>query len=778
MTESVERNSKAPGARCWECPFINAPFVPTQNPQPTVKLAVIGEAPGHYEAAGGIPFTGPSGRLLNQVMDHYGYSRNDIMVTNVCLCRPQNNDDPPKAAIEACAPRLRLEIAQSGVEKILAVGGTAASTLIDPKKKISKLRIGPPKPYIDNPEIDVVATWHPAFCLRSPDHFPSLVSDAAKLRGTVREQFTFPTYKVFDSIESSLMAIERLWDIAGPLVIDIETGFDKDETFDHPDHYELLCIGISYSIGRVAIFGTNALKDQIVIEKLGELLKSKKIVGHNIKSDIAGLDPVFGRIEAIGDTMLQNYTQDERPGQHALEKLGIERLGAPPWKSSFKELIPRGGSYADAPRSKLYEYNSIDVDVTRRLYELNLSEMDERQHREHAFLMRAANAIVNLERAGITLDREYNDELSLLFTDELNKLEIEISNLINRDLNPRSPMQIKDYFKTKKLDIPTTEADYLESLKEKIHDDEVRSFIDLLLLHRRRTKLYGTYVKGFRKRLYKNKIYTTYTLHGTTSGRLASKNPNMQNIVRDKRIKHQFTVEDPRNILIQIDYKQAEGRVITALAQDEYLASIFNDPTRDLFNELCTSIHGVDKWNVFSSEKKKEERVKIKSVFYGLAYGRGAAAIGVELGISLNEAQKLLHDFKSLIPATVHWQTSVKELVLSGKDLVTSFGRKRSFWLITDQNRSDVLNEALSYLPQSTASDICLTALIELQQRLKGLATTRLTVHDALIFECKESDLEETISIAKHEMVKAGEIFTDFVRFEVDASWGKRWSDL
>ena len=169
---------------------------------------------------------------------------------------------------------------------------------------------------------------------------------------------------------------------------------------------------------------------------------------------------------------------------------------------------------------------------------------------------------------------------------------------------------------------------------------------------------------------------------------------------------------------------------------------------------------------------------EIKSVFYGLAYGRGAAAIGVELGITHEEAKELLANFKDLIPATVSWQASIKHQVLSGQDLITPFGRKRSFWLITEQNKSDVINEALSFYPQSIASDICLSALIELQPRLRGLATTRLTIHDAIIVECAKVDAERVIEIASEEMVKAGKAFTEYVPFVVDVSTGSRWSEL
>lgn len=765
---------KHPLANCENCVFKDAPFVPTQNLHPRAKIAVIGEAPGAYEAGRGIPFTGPSGKLLNQVLSHHGYARADVMVTNICLCRPHNNDDPPKSAIECCRPRLESELATSGVGKILAVGGTAASQLIDPTKKISSLRIGPPKPYIKNPEVEVVATWHPAYCLRAPDAFPSFVQDTGKLRGNkyTTGKWLPAQYKVFDDSETVLQVIERLWTVDGPLVIDIETGIDKDDQSEHADQHDLLCIGISYAVGRVVVIGTNALKDLWVQRQLGDLLRAKKVVGHNIKSDLAGLYPLMGRIEAAGDTMLQSYCMDERPGLHGLEKLGIEVLGTPAWKSKFKSLLPRGSkNYADAPRVALYEYNAEDVHVTRTLWDLQNLRMNEREHTQHAFLVRASNAIVNLEMAGIGFDLEYSKKLQRELEEDLYKLEVEISNTTGRDLNPRSPVQIMRWFGEQGVSIPSTQVEVLEAVQGNTTNQKVKTFIEQLLKHRRGTKLNGTYVKGYQKRIYGGKVYTTYNLHGTTSGRLASRNPNLQNVVRDKRIKHQFTVLHPDNVLIQLDYKQAEGRVITTLAEDEYLASIFRDPDRDIFNELTDQIYGVGKWT-------KEERVKIKSVFYGLSYGRGAASIAQEVGIGFEEARKLVADFKALIPATVSWQTSVTNAVLSGEDLVTKFGRKRSFWLITDSNRTEVLNEALSFLPQSTASDICLTALINLQPKIQGLAVNRLTIHDALILECTKSDSERVIDIARTEMINAGKAFTDFVPFAVDVSIGKRWSEL
>lgn len=772
-----ELRSKAPLARCWECPFQHAPFVPTQNPHPKSGLAVVGEAPGAFEAGRGIPFTGPSGKLLDQVLAHHGYDRKDVMVTNICLCRPANNDDPTKAAIAACKPRLDAELAESAVESILAVGGSAASALIDPKKKISSLRIGPPKPYIENSNVQVVASWHPAYCLRSPDAFPSFVNDVAKIRGNVNGNWIEPEFRTFESADLILRAIERLEELTGHIVIDIECGVEKDFSFAHPDQYDLLCLGISYAPGKAVVFGGSGLKSKEVQIRLGNYLRSRRLIAHNGKFDLAGLFPVVGELTLFADTMLMSYALDERPGQHGLKKLAIELLGTPDWEAIIKQFIPRGKDYSHIPKSILYKYNAYDVVATWYLYELFLLRMGDRETKQHDFLVQASNVLMHLERAGISFDENYSIKLGGEFEAELLLLEDEISQIAGRNINPRSPMQITRWFADNNIRLQSTEKDVLEAIVARPSVPEnIREFVVQLLFHRRRTKLNGTYVKGFQKRLHNGKVYTTYTLHGTTSGRLASKNPNLQNIVRDKRIKNQFTVEHYGNILVQLDYKQAEGRVITTLAQDDYLASIFNDQTRDIFDELCNDIYGVGNW-------VKENRVSMKSIFYGNAYGRGVEAIALELqqqgsSISVSETRLLMSEFNRRIEKVVKWQESVKRAVLNGEDLRTPFGRKRSFWLITEQNRTNVINEALSFLPQSIASDICLTALIAMQPKLRGLAIPRLTIHDAVILECKETDLETVVGICKEEMVKAGRNFTEYVPFAVDVSTGKRWSEL
>lgn len=769
---------KHPLANCEICPiYKDSGFVPTLNLKPSAGIVVCGEAPGAHEERKGIPFTGPSGELLNQILQHHGFRRDEIMITNACLCRPNNNnDDPPKAALEACAPRLQQEIAESGATTIVAVGKVATFALTTERGSMRKIRVGPPKPYKYDPSIQVIPTWHPAYSLRAPDSFPDLVFDFGKIRGGQQHDWAEPDYRVVDDPISAIRTLEAIRTRFDRIVIDIETGVEKDNSFDHPSEYDLLCVGIAFAKGKAVVVGEAALQHHDVRVELRRLLSSTKLIAHNGKFDLAGLRNVCGRLTLWFDTMLASNCLDERPGHHGLKQLSIERLGAPDYEANIRDYVPRGGNYANIPREILYRYNAYDVVCTWDLYELFSGEMSDADWQKHDFIVQAANALIELELNGIHFDLSYNDELSAEYLEILNNLELRMKELVGYEVNPRSPIQILKYYATQALTLPKTDADLLKSLLEVI-DGEALEFTKLLLEHRRKAKLYGTYVKGLAKRVTADgKVYTTYTLHGTTSGRLASRQPNLQNVVREKTIRNQFVVSHPDHRFIQLDFKQAEGRVITTLAQDEYLRSIFADPDRDLFSELCNDIFGAGLWN-------KEHRVSMKSIFYGNAYGRGAKSIAQELqlqGSNITDAEtaQLMREFNQLIPDVMKWQAAIKHEVLAGNDLTTPFGRRRSFWLITEKNKADVLNEALSYKPQSIASDICLRALIRLTPMLRDLATPRLTIHDAIVVETHKNQVEEVIDLMSREMLKSAEEFTTYVPFAVDSTIGVSWGDL
>jgi len=788
------------GANCSTCSLRDAVYVPSSYPQGPQedtsgqRIAIVGEAPGVSEAAYGKPFTGPSGQLLNKVLGHHGIDRRKVLLTNVCLCRPENNATPPRDAIAACSGRLAREILDFGATDVLALGGTAGTLLAAGSGTITTLRVGPPKRasrILDDGSgsvdaIRVIPTWHPAYCLRSADAFPALVRDVGKLKDLTTTAWVEPKWRSFEDPEQALEVLSRLEKLDTPLVVDIETGIDKDESFDHPNNYELLCVGIAYAKGYAVVIGGEAVADERVLKCMQGIFRKRKLIGHNGKFDLSGLWPKLGNLELWGDTMLASYALNEVPGGHGLKILAVERLGAPKYDDEIKKYVPRRGNYANIPRPILYKYNAFDVACTWDLWELFTAEM-ERQgvRRVHDFLVKAANELMYLELNGIAIDREYMSELSDRYMERLTAIEAEMDVIVKSStghlddgpilfINPRSPAQVKRYLATQKVSVASTNEATLLALLPRLPEGSARrNFVTILLRYRRQHKLYSTYIAGIRKRLYRGRVYTTYLLHGTTSGRLASRNPNLQNIVRDKEIRRQFSVSRPENVLIQCDYANAEARVMATLAQDEYLRTILSNqtPGYKFFNELSDQLYGEGAWG-------KEEYIRTKAFFYGIAYGRESWSIAKEYGLSAAEGERQYREFLGLFPQVMAWQQDIQHTVARGQPLVSPFGRRRRFWLITDQNRKDVYNEALSFLPQSTASDICLSALVRVRPMLRGLGFLRLTIHDALVAECEERRQEEVANLLRSVMVEEGQKFTDYLPFPVDVSIGKNWGDL
>jgi DNA polymerase-1 len=308
----------------------------------------------------------------------------------------------------------------------------------------------------------------------------------------------------------------------------------------------------------------------------------------------------------------------------------------------------------------------------------------------------------------------------------------------------------------------------------------IYNFVTELLNHRKESKLYGTYVKGIRKRLYRGRVYPTFLIHGTTSGRLASRNPNVQNIVRGSKIRNMFVPARPGNVFVQSDFSQAELRVLTWLAGCIYFRDIFNAGDVDLFDELTPVLYPklAPKLYVDPGEWK-EIRIRVKAFVYGLGYGRGEGSIAEEFKIPYSEALRLKRNFFSVIPEIVEWQRSIQAQVFDGQDLKTPFGRTRRFGLITDQNRHEVEKEALAFKPQSISSDITLGAMCHVRRDLRGVGWVRNIVHDSILAECAPRDADGTATLMDRRMVEsATDVVGDYVKFATESKIGTRWGDV
>lgn len=507
----------------------------------------------------------------------------------------------------------------------------------------------------------------------------------------------------------------------------------------------------------------------------GLLRTKEEVVAHNGKYDLQVLmrTGVIHKPRLHGDTMLASYVLDERPGQHGLKVLAAERHGAPDYDRELRRYTGSRGSYALVPRDVLYRYNAVDASETYQLWD-ELSRELEQQHlrRVHDYLVSLSTELLYVEYDGIRIDPIYLDKLTDEYAQQLELLEQVLSRWV---ANPRSPQQLKASFRHHfKLALPSTNVETL-TLVRKHATGELAEFLDALLTYRKTAKLFSTYVQGARKRLIDGRLYPTYLIHGTVFGRLAARNPNIHNVPRGDVIKRLY-VPDEGNVFVQCDYSQAELRVMACEARDPYLREVFTDPSRDIHNEVSDTLYGVGGWS-------KEQRVRTKAFVFGSAYGREPYSIAREFGIPLSEAERLYHDFLGMIPEVVKWRQFIhNEVFRKGKALENKFGRKRRFRLITRENKPNVANEALAFIPQATANDICLMALMEIRKAFgwgPDAPKIRITVHDSIVAECRQDQAADVGPLMSHIMQQvAVDHYSDFVPFLAAPEYGTSWGEL
>lgn len=769
----MSANRKHPLAECESCPLNATKYKPAHSTGPSdARVAVVGQAPGRTEASKGKPFVGPSGKLLDQVLAAKGLPRSQVFTTNVVLCRPPD-DDPPAKAVECCAPRLRAELStlgpdDQGPDKILTLGNYATGNILGLKKPaITRDRVGPPKQVtIHGKTVDVVPTLHPASLLRDADNYRSFIQDIDKLI-TPPQEWQPPEWYVIDDPEEAVAYLDVIPQGA-VVACDIETNVEKDSDFTHPD--SLLCIGLATSGQQAVVLERNALKYDSVKQSFNALNDRAYFIYQNGKFDV-GVLWYLGYIESVDnsiyfDTMLAHYCLDERSAKlHGLENMSREYLGSPSWKDATSGY----DGYDKVPPQVLDEYNAYDVANTFRLYDIFKSMLEEEEMlHTHDMLVRISEQLVYIERKGMKIDVGRLQQLKQEFEQSLNDREEYLSQWVR---NPRSPQQVKqalwDHFE---VTTPSTDKQHLQSMCEATDDNELAAFLSGMLLQRIESKLYGTYLKGLLSRISNDeRVYPNILLHGTTTGRTSSRNPNLQNIPRGEGIRSVFVPDSEEYQWVYADYGSVELRIVCVLAREENLQRILLDG-RKPHKEVAIQYAGPD----FSLDNY----VKAKSVVHGVNYGRTPYGIAKGLNIPLSEAKEIYDVYVDMVPGLFEWQEEVKQKLLTDQVLTSVFGRKRRYPLITKFNRDDIINEAIAFEPQSTASDINTLAAVELNKR--GF-DVRLMVHDSILVQVRRDNAEAEKEGVKQVMEYAAQEhfmthFPDFkMEFPVDADVADNW---
>lgn len=790
----------SPYTYCKSCPlYRRKQFVPFESPEQT-ELAIIGESPGRTEVIDRRPFIGESGRLLNDILELLDVNRDQVFIGNVCLCRAIGQPDtkPTDKLKEICGYLVTNMMHKHGVKRVLTLGGVAMNyfrgTIREP---ITRTR---GKPFTSRSfmtrdhnvfTFEVMPTFHPAAVLRRPDGLNDLHRDIELFFYPGREVRYQPgDYEIVDNVRHATNIL-RAWQSADLITIDLETsGY-----MPHKDY--IICVSMSRWPGEAYTFTHEVIRDIEFwrwVKKLND--GGVKWAMHGAFFDHRW---VFWKTRIdlnVGlDTMLSNYTLDERGGVHDLKHIAGERFAFPDWETVIQQYLRRRtiDSYAKIPRDVLYEYAAYDADACMRLARAHLDELTPEQIRlNQELLVPGTVTLGKMALSGIKIDTVH--WLRLLDAYEAVSLQAReyMREWVRDDnFNPNSPKQVQHWMydvfdlpthdksaklghhpklssgRTSTLPPRTTAMDQLERLAEGYPQS---AWIRALITYRTKRKAVTSYLKGYTPSKQTGRIHPRYLVHGTRTGRLSSREPNIMNAPHYGYIR-ELIIPAEGCILVSVDYSQAELRVLAALSRSEAMAEIYRKGG-DLHDIVATEI--------FGRGYTKRERMIAKAIVFGLVYGRSIANIAETFGITMEKANEYYYTFLARFDNVLDWMNNQKNLATSRGYVELPTGRRRRFPLITRSNIAEVQRQAVNTPVQGTASDLMFMSLIELYDLVTDSGGHLLfPLHDSIMFELPLDRWKEiTLEIVNVMETVPQKLLGDFLPFAADCDVGWRWGRM
>lgn len=523
-------------------------------------------------------------------------------------------------------------------------------------------------------------------------------------------------------------------------------------------------------------------------------------IGQNIKYDMRVMARHGIGIAPFDDTMLLSYVLDGGRGHHGMDSLSERHLGHT--CIAFEQIIEHAAgakkadkSFAGVPVDKAAQYAAEDADITLRLWlQLKPRLAAERMTTVYETLERPlVPVIAAMEKVGIKVDRAILARLSSTFAQRAAELEETVQKLSGHKFNLASPKQLGEFlFDTLKLPGGKrtksgqweTRAGLLDDLaaNEELPDD-ARRLINTMLEWRQLTKLKSTYTDALPEFIDDHgRIHTSYALASTTTGRLSSSDPNLQNIpIRTKEGREIRTafIAGMGMQLVSADYSQIELRVLAHIADIPQLKKAFADGL-DIHAMTASEMFGVP-----VKDMPSEVRRRAKAINFGIIYGISAFGLGNQLGISKQEAGEYITTYFKRFPGIRGYMDATKKVAHENGYVETIFGRRIHYPEINTKNPSmrGFLERAAINAPiQGSAADIIRRAMIRmpgaLAQAKLPSATMLLQVHDELVFEAKEPEIEKLIKTARDTMETASEPAVKLsVPIHVDAKAAKNWDE-
>lgn len=729
------------------------------------RIALVGEAPGEEEEKQGIPFVGSSGQLLNNCLIQAGVSRQDCYITNVVKVRPPDNKIlrlvELGVSVDKCVEELKEELSGCSANIIVAVGATALKALTG-LSAVTKWR-GSILPSTLLPDRKVLVTIHPAYILRGAiEQTAFLISDLKKAKKESlfsdirRPKRRFILNPTFDEV---IYQLERM-KTSQYLSVDIENipGINVITELGLGDSSDF-AITIPFVRGNKSVWSPE--QEEAIWERIKYLLTCPYIykIAQNATHELTLLYPWVGEIYPMSmDTMiLQHLAYCELP----------------------KDLETISSLYTDEPFYKDFknepDYNAKDVVVTfESAFNLLNNEIAPAGLTDFLFGYQMLFLIIMWKASmkGILVDtiklKEHREKVEVIYEKNLTLLE----QLVGHPLNIESPKQVHKFLYIE-LNLPvqrnkgkiTSDEKALHRLYKKTKLPVLNLIIDL----REQAKALSTYLSlSFLDA--DNRCRSSWVVTGTETGRLSSRKNtngtgcNMQNIPKATR---DIFIADEGCSFVVGDLSQVEARFVAWLSEDPTYKKFFRTG-EDIHKKVASWIFRTD-YNLIMDE----QRQKAKATAHGAPYGIGYKRIAEMYNIPEDEAEWLLGQYFVAFPNVKSiYQDGIVQQLSKNRLLVSPFGRRRIFFNYWGE---ELFRQAYAHLPQGLGADTINRAACRLFFRLPEGANILLQIHDELVVQCKDTDVNKVVSMLREEVERPLSIKGDTVTIPIAIKVGKRW---
>ena len=509
-------------------------------------------------------------------------------------------------------------------------------------------------------------------------------------------------------------------------------------------------------------------------------------VGHNLKFDIKVLFKYDISVSGpLYDTMVAHYliNPDMR---HNLDTLSESYLNYSP--ISIETLIGKKGknqgSMRDVPAEEVTDYASEDADLALQLKKIFDKELNENGVKDifNDIEIPIINVLADMEKEGINIDSSYLSKLDKEFEIELSKLKGGIFEMSGEEFNLNSPKQLGDilFEKLKLVSKPKKTKTGQYSTSEEVLSGlaSEHEIIKNILEWRSLDKLQNTYVRSLPNEVNKRtgRIHTKFNQTVTTTGRLSSNNPNLQNIpirtLNGQKIREAFIPRSEEFELLAADYSQIELRVIASISKDKNMVDAF------IKNQDIHTITAAKIYNVDPDDVSREQRGNAKTVNFGIIYGVSAFGLSQQTNLSRAESKIMIDSYFENYPGLKDYMSSQIDFARNNGYVQTIMGRRRYLQNINSQNnmlRSGAERNAINAPIQGSAADIIKIAMIRVHEKFKEQSLKSkmlLQVHDELVFDVYKSEKNIVKTIVKDTMESAVKLL---VPLKIDLEFGKNW---